>query len=110
VSALGEDFDSNEPWRAGYETAAEARPRPGRKPTPTGRLTTREAEILTAIARGDSYEQAAADLGIGHRTAVNHMTKARRRTGAVSTVHLLALAITAGDVDPDCADGTAVTR
>lgn len=35
------------------------------------------------------------------------MRKARRRMGATSTLHLLALGITAGDIDPDCADGTA---
>jgi DNA-binding CsgD family transcriptional regulator len=57
-----------------------------------------------------SYPDTAAALGITHRTAVNHTTKARARVGAATLTHLLALAITAGDIDPDCADGTGVTR
>lgn len=84
--------------------------RPGRPPTPRGRLTKREQQVLTLLARGVTYEGTAAVLGMTHRTAVNHMIKARKRVGATTTVHLLALAITAGDIDPDCADGTGVTR
>jgi len=84
--------------------------RTGRPPTPAGRLTAREQQVLTLLARGTSYPDTAATLGITHRTAVNHMTKARARCDAKTLTHLLALAITAGDVDPDCADGTGVTR
>lgn len=83
---------------------------PGRPPTPQGRLTKREQQVLTLLVQGHTYADTATTLGMTHRTAINHMIKARKRVGARHTIHLIALAITAGDIDPDCADGTAVTR
>lgn len=80
----------------------------GRRLTP-GRISEAEARILTEIARGGSHAEVAARLHLSHDRVRNAMCDARRRVGATTTVHLLALAITAGDVDPDCADGTAVT-
>jgi DNA-binding CsgD family transcriptional regulator len=84
--------------------------RPGRKPTPAGHITKGQARILTEYARGGSCADVAARLGLALSTVKNHLHLAGRRLGATSTVHLLALAITAGDIDPDCADGTAVPR
>lgn len=88
--------------------AAVAARRKGRKPTPAGRLTAREAQIVTLLAQGVPQAKAAESLGITYGTVHNHIAKARHRTGAVTLTHLLALSIAAGDVDPDCADGTGV--
>lgn len=77
---------------------------------PPGRITRAQARVLTEIARGGSHAEVAARLGLDESTVASHLDDARRRIGATTTVHLLALAITAGDIDPDCADGTAVVR
>lgn len=77
---------------------------------PPGHLTPAEARILTGVACGGSYADVAARLNLSEDRIRNAMHNARRRMGATTSVHLLALAITAGDIDPDCADGTAVPR
>jgi DNA-binding CsgD family transcriptional regulator len=73
-------------------------------------ITRAQARTLTEVARGGSYADVAARLGRTESTVLNTLRDARRRAGATSTVHLLALAIGWGDIDPDCADGTAVPR
>lgn len=78
-------------------------------PQPAGHITQAQARILTEIARGGSYADVANRLRLAESTILNTMRDARARVGATTSVHLLALAITAGDIDPDCADGTAVT-
>lgn len=80
--------------------------RGGPTPTPPDQLTAREAEVINCLARGATHHQAAADLGISHKTINNHLEKARQRMGAQTTLHLLALAIHHGQIDPDCAEGT----
>lgn len=77
---------------------------------PPGHLTPSEARILTETARGGSHAEIAARLYLSEDRVRNGLCNARRRMGATTTVHLLALAITTGQVDPDCADGTAVPR
>lgn len=74
------------------------------------RITRAQARILTEVARGGSYADVAARLGRTENTVLNTVHDARVRIGATTTVHLLALAIGCGDIDPDCADGTAVLR
>lgn len=78
--------------------------------TPPGRLTPRERAVLTQLARGGSQAEVAARLNLTPSGVKNHIYRASRRLGATTTVHLLALAITAGDIDPDCATGTEVAR
>lgn len=75
---------------------------------PRNRITPAQARILTAYAQGGTYTQIAARLNLTYWTVINTLNNARRRTGATTNVHLLALAIHAGDIDPDCAHGTAV--
>lgn len=66
-----------------------------------------EARVLTEIARGSTPAQAATRLNLTRNTVHWNINQARRRAGATSTVHLLALAIANGDIAPDCANGTA---
>lgn len=71
-------------------------------------LSDAEARALTELARGGKPAEVAARLGVTRHTLHWTINQARRKAGATSTVHLLALAIAAGDIDPDCADGTAI--
>jgi DNA-binding CsgD family transcriptional regulator len=75
-------------------------------PARPGHLTGTEARYLTEVARGGSNADVAARMVVTEQAVKSALARARHRLGATSTVHLLALAITAGDVDPDCADGT----
>lgn len=70
----------------------------GRRPTPDGHLTPAEARVLTEYARGGTQADVAGRLFLAHSSIRTHMKTARRRLHATSNVHLLALAITAGDV------------
>lgn len=53
--------------------------------TPPG-LTSRDIEVLRALADGDTAENAARDLGIAHKTLKNHLTRVYRRLGVQSLV------------------------
>jgi DNA-binding CsgD family transcriptional regulator len=73
-------------------------------------LTAIETTALDLVARGHDYTSAATEMGRSRAAVCHAMDRARARMGATSTPHLLALAITAGYIDPDTAHGTAVTR
>lgn len=73
------------------------------------RVTIAQARILTEVARGGSHADVAARLHLTETTVAHTMADARKRVGATSSVHLLAIAIAAGDIPADVAKGTAVT-
>jgi DNA-binding CsgD family transcriptional regulator len=77
---------------------------------PLRRVTTAQARILAEIARGGSHADVAARLHLTETTVAHTMADARKRVGATSSVHLLALAIAAGDIPADVATGTAAPR
>lgn len=78
--------------------------------TRTRRVTPAQARVLAEVARGGSHADVAARLHLTESTVTHTMCNARVRVGATSSVHLLALAIAAGDIPADVAAGTAVLR
>lgn len=68
------------------------------RPVPPGHISTAEARVLAEYARGGQLPDVAARLYLTQSTCAGHLRMARGRVGATSNVHLLALAITAGDV------------
>lgn len=81
-----------------------------REPVPAGFLTPSERALIIEIARGADERDAAARTGIPRGTAKKNLKRARRRLGAVSTAHLVAVAIRRGLLPVDVAEGSEVTR
>lgn len=63
-------------------------------------LTKREREVVRLIARGYTYRETAADLGISVKTLENHMGHIFEKLGVASRHELSALAYETGFVDP----------
>ena len=63
------------------------------------RLTAREADILRLIARGHTYAQAAARLGISVHTVAAHIKKAYRKLGVHSAASAIMRAAQLGIID-----------
>ncbi|SIN64237.1 two component transcriptional regulator, LuxR family [Parasphingorhabdus marina DSM 22363] len=63
------------------------------------KLTQREAQILFAIARGETNATIARRLGISANTVDNHRSNIMRKLGAHSVAELLALALREGLLD-----------
>jgi DNA-binding CsgD family transcriptional regulator len=66
--------------------------------------------VVAEYARGGTSADVAARLFLEPTTVRTHTKTARRRLRATSNVHLLALAIAAGDIPADVATGTAAPR
>lgn len=64
------------------------------------RLTPREREVVVLIARGRSYRETAAELGITVKTLENHVHSIFEKLGLASRHELAALAYETGFVDP----------
>jgi DNA-binding CsgD family transcriptional regulator len=62
-------------------------------------LTAREAETLSLLAEGLTYEMIGARLGIGVETARTHVKKARGRLGAQTRTGAVASAIRLGLIE-----------
>jgi DNA-binding CsgD family transcriptional regulator len=77
---------------------------------PTRRVTRAQARILAEVARGGTHADVARRLNLTETTVAHTMADARKRVGATTTVHLLALAIAAGDIPAAVGKGTAVAR
>lgn len=62
----------------------------GAQPLPSvlSRLTTREREIVTLLARGESNKRIAANLGITERTVKAHLSSIFQKTGFKDRLHL----------------------
>lgn len=69
-----------------------------RPPTPPGHISPAEARVLAEYARGGELSDVAARLHLARSTCAHALKTARGRVGATSNVHLLALAVAAGDV------------
>jgi LuxR family quorum sensing-dependent transcriptional regulator len=61
--------------------------------TKTPKLTPREAEVLTWVARGKSAWEIGEILQITQRTVDEHVQTAVRKLGAMNRTHAVALAI-----------------
>ena len=67
-------------------------------------LTRREKEALPLLANGFSNAEIADKLDIGLPTVALHLVNARKRLGAKSREHAIALAIRAGLIEPVVAE------
>lgn len=63
-------------------------------------LTPKERQVVHRIARGDSYREASADLGISHKTLESHMGNIFKKLGVASR-HQLAARVAAPLIHPD---------
>ncbi len=73
------------------------------QPSPAGsleRLTDRERDVLTRVARGMSNKEIAADLGISVRTVESHRDSLMRKTGLRNVAALTRLALESGLLAP----------
>lgn len=66
---------------------------------PVGGLSSREVEVLTRIAEGESSRRIAAQLGIGIRTVETHRAHIIKKLGVNGTAHLTRYAIAAGVIE-----------
>jgi predicted ATPase/DNA-binding CsgD family transcriptional regulator len=71
-------------------------PPPSQRPPGLGRLSARERELVTLVARGRTDAQIAAQLYISIRTVRSHLDRIRDKTGARRRADLTRLALTAG--------------
>jgi DNA-binding CsgD family transcriptional regulator len=58
---------------------------------PLDRLTSREREIVTCVAQGLSFKQAAKKVGVAPSTVANHLYRVYRKLGVYSRTELAAL-------------------
>jgi len=65
------------------------------------RLTPRQREILTLVAQGATDNEIACRLCLSSGYVSNQMKKIRRRLGACSRAHAVALALGLGILDAD---------
>ena len=63
------------------------------------RLSVREKEVLELLASGADNNEVATELGISPETVRNHTRNARRKLGARSRSHAIAIAIALGQLD-----------
>ncbi len=63
-------------------------------------LTRRERQIVEMLAQGSTGEQIAQQLVLSPETVQKHVHNAKRKTGAETRAHLIALALTRGLIDP----------
>jgi PAS domain S-box-containing protein len=63
-------------------------------------LTSREVQVLTLVAEGNSTKEAAAILGISYKTADSHRTRMMEKLGVHETASLVRYAIRMGLVKP----------
>ena len=67
---------------------------------PSRPLTTREREVLGMLANGFTGEQIAELLFLSPETVQKHVHNAKRKLGAATRAHMIALAIKHGVIDP----------
>lgn len=66
------------------------------KKVPLAALSPRERQCLELLAHGQSNSKIAANLGISLPTVALHLASARRKLGAITREHAIALAISRG--------------
>jgi DNA-binding CsgD family transcriptional regulator len=67
---------------------------------PLDRLTPREREIVTCVAQGLSFKQAAKKIGVAPSTVANHLYRVYRKLGVYSRTELAALVYPDGGHQP----------
>lgn len=67
-------------------------------------LTPRERQIVEMLANGFTGEQIAQELVLSPETVQKHVHNAKRKIGAETRAHLIALAMTQGLIDPTLRD------
>ena len=72
---------------------------PWRDPPPDPRLTDREAQCLTWVARGKSSWETGQICRISENTVNFHLKNAQRKLGAVNRCHALAKALRRGLIE-----------
>jgi DNA-binding CsgD family transcriptional regulator len=60
--------------------------------TPSPALTRRERDCLSCAARGLTYAETAAELGLSARTVEHYLAVARHKLGAISTTQAVGIA------------------
>ena len=65
-------------------------------PPPDTQLTPRELECLAGLARGLRQDGIADQLGISLATVELHSVNARRKLGALTSTHAVAIAVSRG--------------
>ena len=63
-------------------------------------LTPRERQIVEMLAAGYTGEQIAQQLVLSPETVQKHVHNAKRKVGAETRAHLIALTLTRGLIDP----------
>jgi len=76
--------------------AEPARAAPGRAPAGQDKLSSRERELVTLVARGRSDAEIAAELYISLRTVRSHLDRIRDKTGCRRRADLTRLALSSG--------------
>ena len=66
----------------------------------TPALTPRERQIVEMLASGATGEQIAEQLVLSPETVQKHVHNAKRKIGAHTRAHLIALALTRGLIEP----------
>lgn len=66
---------------------------------PPGRLSAREREVLSRVARGQDGPEIAEVLGVSPATVRTHIGNAIRKLGAHSRAHAVAIAMRSGLLD-----------
>lgn len=67
-------------------------------------LTPVQKVIVAMLARGLSLKQIAVQRGRSLKTIKDEIYNARHRVGIVNTVHMVALAVKSGHVDPSATE------
>lgn len=81
--------------------ALSERSAPAGDATRLDRLTTRERDVLTLIARGRSNKRIALELGISEKTVKTHVGHLLAKLGVTDRTQAAVLAVQAGLVEPD---------
>jgi DNA-binding CsgD family transcriptional regulator len=64
-------------------------------------VTPAEVRVLTAIARGHTAKEVAHRIGISPHTAREHVKSLRRKLGAKTAAHAVAIALVEGVIGPE---------
>lgn len=103
VEALREEGTAPARERRAHESGQAEELGQDSSPGPAGLpplLTAPQREVLALAAAGASYREAGQLLGKAHQTIKARLESARRRYGARTTTHAVALALTLGDLTP----------
>jgi len=73
----------------GVDRAAAPEAKPSAHGEPVGKLSRREREVVTLVARGLTNRQISAELSISERTAGNHVAKILRKLGLRSRTQIV---------------------